>query len=60
MPADRRLTLNADGGLGLRGRLVTGRPGGVLVTTEERELVQAYRAGTPQTQERNDHADSSV
>ena len=32
----------------------------VLVATEELELVQAYRAGTPQTQERNDRADSSV
>ncbi|QHK20748.1 hypothetical protein GU243_14605 [Pseudarthrobacter psychrotolerans] len=60
MSADRTLPLNADGGLGLRGRLVTGRTRDVLVTTEERELVQAYRAGTPQTQERNDRADSSV
>jgi N-acetylglucosamine-6-phosphate deacetylase len=32
----------------------------VLVATEELELVQAYRAGTPQTLEGNDRADSSV
>ncbi|MCO4236806.1 N-acetylglucosamine-6-phosphate deacetylase [Pseudarthrobacter raffinosi] len=42
------------------GAIAAGCRADVLVTTEELELVQAYRAGTPQTQERNDRADSSV
>ncbi|ALV41775.1 hypothetical protein AU252_11930 [Pseudarthrobacter sulfonivorans] len=42
------------------GAIAQGFRADVLVTTEELELVQAYRAGTPQTQERNDRADSSV
>ncbi|MET3173962.1 UNVERIFIED_ORG: N-acetylglucosamine-6-phosphate deacetylase [Arthrobacter sp. UYCu721] len=42
------------------GAIVQGYRADVLVTTEELELVQAYRAGTPQSQERNDRADSSV
>lgn len=42
------------------GAIAAGYRADVLVATEELELVQAYRAGTPQTQERNDRADSSV
>lgn len=42
------------------GAIAQGFRADVLVTTEELELVQAYRAGTPQTQERNDRADCSV
>ncbi|QDG68577.1 amidohydrolase family protein [Pseudarthrobacter sp. NIBRBAC000502772] len=42
------------------GAIAQGYRADVLVTTEELELVQAYRAGAPQTQERNDRADSSV
>jgi N-acetylglucosamine-6-phosphate deacetylase len=42
------------------GAIAAGNRADVLVATEELELVQAYRAGTPQTQERNDRADSSV
>ncbi|RAX45328.1 N-acetylglucosamine-6-phosphate deacetylase [Arthrobacter sp. AQ5-06] len=42
------------------GAIAQGYRADVLVTTEELELVQAYRAGTPQSQERNDRADSSV
>jgi N-acetylglucosamine-6-phosphate deacetylase len=42
------------------GAIAQGFRADVLVTTEELELVQAYRAGTPQSQERSDRADSSV
>lgn len=42
------------------GAIAQGYRADVLVTTEELELVQAYRVGTPQTQERNDRADSSM
>ncbi|MEW9873285.1 N-acetylglucosamine-6-phosphate deacetylase [Arthrobacter sp. HS15c] len=42
------------------GAIAAGYRADVLAATEELELVQAYRAGTPQTQERNDRADSSV
>jgi N-acetylglucosamine-6-phosphate deacetylase len=47
------------------GAIAAGYRADVLVATEELELLQAYRAGTPQTQERqtqegNDRADSSV
>jgi N-acetylglucosamine-6-phosphate deacetylase len=42
------------------GAIAAGYRADVLVASEELELVQAYRAGTPQTLERNDRADSSV
>ncbi|HYH76361.1 MAG TPA: hypothetical protein VD841_02500, partial [Arthrobacter sp.] len=42
------------------GAIAAGYRADVLVATEELELVQAFRAGTPQTQEGNDRADSSV
>jgi len=42
------------------GAITVGYRADVLVASEELELVQAYRAGTSQTQERNDRADSSV
>ncbi|QCP00851.1 N-acetylglucosamine-6-phosphate deacetylase [Arthrobacter sp. 24S4-2] len=42
------------------GVLAAGYRADVLVTTEELELVQAYRAGTPLTQERKTRADYSV
>lgn len=42
------------------GAIAAGYRADVLVATEELELLQAYRAGTPQTQEGNDRADSSV
>jgi N-acetylglucosamine-6-phosphate deacetylase len=42
------------------GSLTTGFRADVLVTTEELELLQAYRAGTPLTQERKTRADYSV
>jgi N-acetylglucosamine-6-phosphate deacetylase len=42
------------------GAIAAGYRADVLVATEELELVQAYRAGTPQTLEGNDRADSSV
>ncbi|WP_104175059.1 N-acetylglucosamine-6-phosphate deacetylase [Arthrobacter sp. Y81] len=42
------------------GVLAAGYRADVLVTTEELELLQAYRAGTPLTQERNARADYSV
>ncbi len=42
------------------GALAAGYRADVLVTTEELELVQAYRAGTPLTQERKTRADYSV
>ena len=47
------------------GAIAAGYRADVLVATEELELLQAYRAGTPQTQERqtqegSDRADSSV
>ncbi|MEJ1194519.1 N-acetylglucosamine-6-phosphate deacetylase [Pseudarthrobacter sp. CCNWLW207] len=42
------------------GAIAAGYRADVLAATDELELVQAYRAGTPQTQERNDRADSSV
>ena len=42
------------------GAIRVGYRADVLVATEELELLQAYRAGTPQTQEGNDRADSSV
>lgn len=42
------------------GGLAAGYRADVLVTTEELELLQAYRAGTLQTQEGNNRADSSV
>ncbi|MBT2534648.1 N-acetylglucosamine-6-phosphate deacetylase [Arthrobacter sp. ISL-69] len=42
------------------GVLAAGFRADVLVTTEDLELLQAYRAGTPLTQERNARADYSV
>ena len=42
------------------GVLAAGYRADVLVTTEELELLQAYRAGAPLTQERNARADYSV
>jgi N-acetylglucosamine-6-phosphate deacetylase len=42
------------------GSIIRGYRADLLVTTEELELVQAYRAGTPQTQERKTRADYSV
>ncbi|MEV7135203.1 amidohydrolase family protein [Arthrobacter sp. NPDC093128] len=42
------------------GVLAAGFRADVLVTTEELELLQAYRAGTPLTQERDARADYSV
>ncbi len=42
------------------GVLAAGYRADVLVATEELELLQAYRAGTPLTQERNARADYSV
>ncbi|QNE14514.1 N-acetylglucosamine-6-phosphate deacetylase [Pseudarthrobacter sp. NBSH8] len=42
------------------GAIAAGYRADVLVATGELELVQAYRAGTSQTQERKDRADSSV
>lgn len=47
-------------GAGQVGAIAAGYRADVLAATEELELVQAYRAGTPQMQERNDRADSSV
>ena len=47
-------------GAGQVGAIAAGYRADVLAATEELELVQAYRAGAPQTQERNDRADSSV
>ncbi|WLQ07422.1 N-acetylglucosamine-6-phosphate deacetylase [Arthrobacter oryzae] len=42
------------------GSLAAGKRADVLVATEELELVQVYRAGTPLLQERNTRADHSV
>jgi N-acetylglucosamine-6-phosphate deacetylase len=42
------------------GSITPGYRADVLVTTEKLELLQAYRAGTPLTQERNMRADYSV
>jgi len=42
------------------GSITKGYRADLLVTTEELELLQAYRAGTPLTQERNTRADYSV
>ncbi|WP_227008310.1 N-acetylglucosamine-6-phosphate deacetylase [Pseudarthrobacter sp. AB1] len=42
------------------GAIAAGYRADVLVATGELELVQVYRAGTSQTQERKDRADSSV
>ncbi|MCU1517718.1 MAG: hypothetical protein JWQ75_2439 [Pseudarthrobacter sp.] len=42
------------------GVIAAGYRADVLVTSEKLDHVLAYRAGTPQTQERNDRADSSV
>ncbi|MDQ0819567.1 N-acetylglucosamine-6-phosphate deacetylase [Arthrobacter sp. V4I6] len=42
------------------GSITEGRRADLLVTTEELELLQVYRAGTPLTQERNTRADYSV
>jgi N-acetylglucosamine-6-phosphate deacetylase len=42
------------------GSIAVGYRADVLVATEELELVQAYRDGTPQTQEGNDRADGAV
>ncbi|MDR6507957.1 amidohydrolase family protein [Arthrobacter oryzae] len=42
------------------GALAAGFRADVLVTTEKLELLQAYRAGTPLTQERNARADYSL
>jgi N-acetylglucosamine-6-phosphate deacetylase len=42
------------------GSITKGYRADVLVTTEELELLQAYRAGTPLRQERNTRADYSV
>lgn len=47
-------------GLNRLGAVAAGYRADLLVTTEELQLLQAYRAGTQLTQERNDHADSSV
>ncbi|WP_310164955.1 amidohydrolase family protein [Arthrobacter sp. BE255] len=52
--------MGLDRGAARVGAIAAGYRADVLVATEELELVQAYRAGTPQTQERNDRADSSV
>jgi len=42
------------------GSLTAGNRADVLVTTEELDLVQVYKAGTPLLQERNTRADYSV
>jgi N-acetylglucosamine-6-phosphate deacetylase len=42
------------------GAIAEGYRADLLVTTDELELLQVYRAGTPLTQERSDHADHSV
>ncbi|MDI3195002.1 amidohydrolase family protein [Pseudarthrobacter sp. AL07] len=42
------------------GAIAAGYRADILVATDELDLVQAYRAGTSQTQERKDRADSSV
>lgn len=47
-------------GLDRVGVLAEGRRADLLVTSNELELLQAYRAGRPLTQERNDRADSPV
>lgn len=47
-------------GLNQLGAVAAGYRADLLVTTEELQLLQAYRAGTQLTQERNDRADSSV
>jgi N-acetylglucosamine-6-phosphate deacetylase len=52
--------MGLDQGPTMVGAIAAGYRADVLVTTEELELVQAFRAGTPQTQEGNDRADSSV
>ena len=52
--------MGLDRGAARVGAIAAGYRADVLVATEQLELVQAYRAGTPQTQERNDRADSSV
>ena len=54
-----RVSRDQDGTSGV-GAIAVGYRADVLVATEELELVQAYRAGTPQTLEGNDRADSSV
>lgn len=47
-------------GLNQLGAVAAGYRADLLVTTEELQLLQAYRAGQQLTQERNDRADSSV
>lgn len=47
-------------GSGRVGAIAAGFRADVLATTEKLELLQAYRAGTPLTQERNARADYSV
>lgn len=47
-------------GAGQVGAIAAGYRADVLAATEKLELVQAYRAGAPQTQEGNDRADTSV
>ena len=47
-------------GLDRVGVITEGCRADLLITTDELELVQAYRGGAPLTQERNDLADSSM
>ncbi|WP_427005977.1 N-acetylglucosamine-6-phosphate deacetylase [Pseudarthrobacter sp. H2] len=47
-------------GLNQVGAIAGGYRADLLITTEQLELLQVYRAGTSLTQERNDRADSSV
>jgi N-acetylglucosamine-6-phosphate deacetylase len=47
-------------GLDRVGAIAEGRRADLLITTNELELIQVYRAGRPLSQERNDRADSSV
>ena len=52
--------MGLDRGATKLGAIAAGYRADVLVTTENLELVQAYRAGTPLTQERKTRADYSV
>lgn len=47
-------------GLDRVGAIAEGRRADLLITTNELELIQVYRAGRPLSEERNDRADSSV
>jgi N-acetylglucosamine-6-phosphate deacetylase len=47
-------------GLDRVGAIAEGRRADLLITTNELELIQVYRAGRPLTQQRNDRADSPV